>query len=181
MGKRASTGPLPFFRKKPQEEGGAVLSQIELSVWKDGKLTKQPIAGHVYGDFAAHKSYTKKGYRVTHLPSGLSVSPYALKRVDTAKRMARLLGAPGGPEFPSDGQFRDSEHSLQCKAAVQCAWLLAHDTPCDVCGKPATIMVRHRVRSCRFVCRDDRRPEDAIYDGMPREDDLREEQRMAHT
>lgn len=67
---------------------------IHMQKWNSLKdeYESQPVSvkAHVIGDWAAHKAYQWKGYRVTHVPTGIAFTGrVAPKTIREAKRRAK--------------------------------------------------------------------------------------------
>lgn len=72
------------------------MNEINIHTQKWNSLTDEferqsvPVKAHLYGDWAAHKAYQCKGFRVTHVPTGTACSGrVALKTLREAKRLAK--------------------------------------------------------------------------------------------
>ena len=72
------------------------MKEINIHTQKWNSLTDEyemqsvPVKSHVIGDWAAHKAYQCKGYRVTHIPTGIAFTGrVAPKTIGEAKRRAK--------------------------------------------------------------------------------------------
>jgi hypothetical protein len=72
------------------------MKEINIHTQKWNSLTREyemqsvPVKAHVCGDWAAHKAYQCKGYRVTHIPTGIAGAGRAVpKTIGEAKRLVK--------------------------------------------------------------------------------------------
>lgn len=72
------------------------MNEINIHTRKWNSLTDEyesqsvSVKAHISGDWAAHKAYQCKGYRVTHIPTGTACTGrVAPKTMGEAKRLAR--------------------------------------------------------------------------------------------
>jgi hypothetical protein len=85
------------------------MKEINIHTQKWNSLTHEceiqsvPIKAHVFGDWAAHKAYQCKGYRATHVPTGIACAGREVpKTIGEAKRLAKHYN-DNNHKFPETG------------------------------------------------------------------------------